>query len=303
MHTERHPTTSTKHRTSNGSKMRTVIGAALTALMTGALIAFTGVAHATTDPVNPINNSTLIEGCPEITDAVDRLYDAYFDRPGDEAGLTYWTERWSTAGIDLVSMSRFFSSSAEFTERYGSLENREYVELVYRNVLHRNPDQNGLAYWTGRLDRGLDRGTLMLLFSESPEFATTSATIPSPFGPFNWLPEGSQFMCTKNGTLWGDLTTARLGDLQVLLTVETAPEYPTTVVHIGGAGHRRADDSALARLHLPATIAGRAEVTPADRTWTGWVRLRASLRNPTPTTRSLIASGPPGTRIVMIVLP
>ena len=53
--------------------------------------------------------------------------------------------------------------------RYGSLTNRQFVEMVYLNVLGRPGDESGIAYWTGRLDSGKTRGAVTG-FSESSEF-------------------------------------------------------------------------------------------------------------------------------------
>ena len=100
---------------------------------------------------------------------VARLYYAYFLRIPDYAGLNYWIGQFR-AGNSLASISNAFASSAEFANRYGALTNSQFVTLVYNNVLGRAPDSAGLAYWTGQLDGGMTRGTMMLNFSESPEY-------------------------------------------------------------------------------------------------------------------------------------
>jgi len=43
------------------------------------------------------------------------------------------------------------------------------VDLVYENVLGRAPSRNDRAFWVGELRRGVSRGRVMTLFSESPE--------------------------------------------------------------------------------------------------------------------------------------
>lgn len=103
-------------------------------------------------------------------DPVARLYKAYFLRTPEPGGLGYWiTAR--RGGRSLLSISEFFAQSAEFRDRYGSLSNAEFVNLVYLNVLGRAGDQGGVAFWNDQLDRGLrSRGSLMTGFSESPEY-------------------------------------------------------------------------------------------------------------------------------------
>ncbi|HEU5085233.1 MAG TPA: glycoside hydrolase family 6 protein [Acidimicrobiales bacterium] len=100
---------------------------------------------------------------------VARLYEAYFLRPPDGEGLAYWT-RLADGGLPVAEISGYFAASAEFAHRYGTLDDPGFVRLVYRNVLRREPDPSGYAYWLGMLRGGLTRGALMLGFSESPEF-------------------------------------------------------------------------------------------------------------------------------------
>lgn len=103
-------------------------------------------------------------------DPVARLYKAYFLRTPEPGGLGYWiTAR--RGGRSLLSISEFFAQSPEFRDRYGSLTNAEFVNLVYLNVLGRAGDQGGVAFWNDQLDRGVrSRGNLMTGFSESPEY-------------------------------------------------------------------------------------------------------------------------------------
>ena len=50
------------------------------------------------------------------------------------------------------------------------LDNGQFVDLVYRNVLGRSPDRAGRAHWVSQLSRGYGRGKMMIGFSESPEY-------------------------------------------------------------------------------------------------------------------------------------
>ncbi len=110
-----------------------------------------------------------------------RLYQAYFLRQSDAGGMEYWLGQ-SRAGLSLQAMSYNFEQSAEFLGRYGSLDNAAFISLVYRNVLCRSPDSDGFNYWLNLLNSGqLNRGELMVLFSESAEFGFTTATRWSVF--------------------------------------------------------------------------------------------------------------------------
>jgi Domain of unknown function (DUF4214) len=101
---------------------------------------------------------------------VTRLYDTMFDRRPDDAGFTFWTNALRTGVVDLEDMAELFVRSPEFRDSYGDLDSGEYVDLLYRNVLDREADPEGRAYWTEGLRSGrLDRDDVALAFSESPE--------------------------------------------------------------------------------------------------------------------------------------
>lgn len=104
-----------------------------------------------------------------VAGIVRRLYLAALTRPGEPTGLYYWDKRlWE--GYSSEQISRAFCASPEFRNRYDGLANRPFVEALYRNVLGRDGDPDGIAYWTGQLDRGLARAAVVVLFADSPEF-------------------------------------------------------------------------------------------------------------------------------------
>lgn len=106
---------------------------------------------------------------------ISRLYLAYFDRAPDYAGLTYWMYQYR-AGMKLEDISEAFAQSAEFAQVYGAKTHAEFVQLVYRNVLGRQPDSAGYAYWLGELNAGrATRGAVMTGFSQSAEYGVSSA--------------------------------------------------------------------------------------------------------------------------------
>ncbi|MEL7159032.1 MAG: DUF4214 domain-containing protein, partial [Actinomycetota bacterium] len=91
---------------------------------------------------------------------ISRLYQAYFLRPPDDDGFTYW-QSTRAGGADLGAISQEFAGSSEFVAAYGNLANPAFVDLVYQNVLGRSPDAAGRAHWIGQLDAGVSRGAVM----------------------------------------------------------------------------------------------------------------------------------------------
>ncbi len=117
---------------------------------------------------------------------VARLYDAIMGRLPDIGGMNTWRAALD-AGTSLVDVTRGFTGSAEFATRYGNPNNTNFVTLLYRNTLEREPDAGGLAYWTGELARGVSRAEAIIGFSESAEeIALTRGVImnesPGSFG-------------------------------------------------------------------------------------------------------------------------
>lgn len=98
-----------------------------------------------------------------------RLYRAFFNREPDIAGAKYWISV-RQQGRSLGSIARAFAGSAEFRRRHGALDDRAFLDVIYRNVLGRDRDQAGLDYWLGRLRAGADRGGVVRWIASAPEF-------------------------------------------------------------------------------------------------------------------------------------
>jgi len=98
-----------------------------------------------------------------------RLYQAAFDRMPDLAGLGYWLGRME-AGVSLAQVAASFVGSAEFGALAGPTATAgDFVTLMYDNVLQRQPDQAGLAYWIDAMEKGMSRADMLVQFSESRE--------------------------------------------------------------------------------------------------------------------------------------
>ncbi len=140
--------------------------------MSGAALSSSSPRPAAAAVDEPVTFEQLA-GLDELTDSharIFRLYWAYFDRTPDPAGALFWIDRYEQCW-DLHRIASFFTESSEFSVTYGPVTDGEFVDLVYRNVLDRSPDDAGRAYWLGRLQEGsISRTRLMLDFSWSDEF-------------------------------------------------------------------------------------------------------------------------------------
>jgi len=99
-----------------------------------------------------------------------RIYKAAFDRVPDLGGLGFWINALDN-GASLTSMASGFTNSVEFESLYGSNNtNKEFVNLMYNNVLDRDADEGGYNFWLEHMDSGtLSREQLLIDFSESTE--------------------------------------------------------------------------------------------------------------------------------------
>lgn len=104
--------------------------------------------------------------------SVVRLYGAVFERLPDRGGFDFWVND----SRNVFEMANEFVVSPEFVRTYGALSDDEFTVEIYRNVLGRDPDAGGLAYWRNRLAGDLDRADLIVFFSDSPEFRSLSQT-------------------------------------------------------------------------------------------------------------------------------
>ncbi len=100
---------------------------------------------------------------------VYRLYQAAFDRTPDKIGFGFWLSV-SDSGYALKGIAQSFIDSAEFTDLYGAgTSNTAFVDALYDNVLHRDGDATGVAFWNSVLDHGTNRADVLIEFAESIE--------------------------------------------------------------------------------------------------------------------------------------
>jgi len=89
-----------------------------------------------------------------LKEKIAGLYVAFFDRAPDESGLNYWINRGQTMSQEVVlnQEAALFATHPSFDRAYGDLDNRSFVEEVYKNTLGREGDEAGINYWTSRLN-------------------------------------------------------------------------------------------------------------------------------------------------------
>ncbi|MEN9868386.1 MAG: hypothetical protein RL748_3976 [Pseudomonadota bacterium] len=98
-----------------------------------------------------------------------RVYQAAFNRTPDLAGLGFWIGALDRQ-VSLQQVAAGFIDSAEFIAIYGNNPGNEaFVTRLYNNVLHREPEPGGYAFWVNALGAGVTRAQVLAEFSESAE--------------------------------------------------------------------------------------------------------------------------------------
>jgi len=87
-------------------------------------------------------------------DAVQKAYIAFYGRPADPTGLTYWADKLDQDGGSFDSLIDAFGNSAEATSLYGSLDSVAKVNALYNQILGRDADVDGLTYYANKLTSG-----------------------------------------------------------------------------------------------------------------------------------------------------
>lgn len=99
-----------------------------------------------------------------------RLYWAALDRRPELGGAQFWLNAYNSGQWDTRRIAAHFVVSEEFVDRYGDPDNSDFTTLIYANVLDREPDTEGFAFWKDQLDRGMSRAEMVLLISNDDEF-------------------------------------------------------------------------------------------------------------------------------------
>jgi len=86
---------------------------------------------------------------------VTEIYVATFGRAPDPVGLGYWVGQVEVGFLTIDQVAQSFFDQSETKAKYPQgTTNAAFITAIYQNVLNRTPDQAGLNYWIGELNRG-----------------------------------------------------------------------------------------------------------------------------------------------------
>lgn len=117
---------------------------------------------------NGLDSVTGFKDNVDLANRISRLYIAAFERFSDADGLQYWFN--ISQETDINSVANAFINSKEFRDTYGELNDLEFIDELYQNVLGRNLDAAGRDYWNGLLETGsVGREQILVGISDSAE--------------------------------------------------------------------------------------------------------------------------------------
>jgi Ca2+-binding RTX toxin-like protein len=83
---------------------------------------------------------------------VQALYLAYFGRPADPEGLTYWTT--ANASSTQAQVADSFAASPEYIASIAGKTTSQIVADYYQRLFNRAPEAAGLTYWVNQINTG-----------------------------------------------------------------------------------------------------------------------------------------------------
>lgn len=87
----------------------------------------------------------------QYTQAIQKLYVAYFSRPADPAGVNYWDSVATQSNGNFATIQNAFSTSTEYRSAYANKSSAEVVDQVYINLFGRHAEAGGLKFWSDAL--------------------------------------------------------------------------------------------------------------------------------------------------------
>lgn len=106
-----------------------------------------------------------------INREIDKLYVGALGRRADRDGAAYW-RRYVRAGGRITDLGALVYGSPEFRQRAGGTD-RGVIDSLYRRILGRAPDAEGMAYWSKSMAAGVTDLDVSSAFFASIESRTT----------------------------------------------------------------------------------------------------------------------------------
>lgn len=156
---------------------------------------------------NLMQKYSIVPGSIKLTDPVDlspdlvcfvkRLYNLTLSREPDAGGLSYYVSKLYHKSMTGAEILHNFIFSAEFVSR--KVNANQYLEILYRATLNREPDSGGLSWYLTQLMNGYSRLYVLSCFINSTEFGSYVAAYRIDKGQIALRPDDKPY----NGIVYG----------------------------------------------------------------------------------------------------
>jgi hypothetical protein len=103
----------------------------------------------------------------KVESFVKRLYNIALDREAEPGGLAHFTDRLITGDYTASYVIQFMLLDApEFLMKKHT--NEKFIEICYRAFLDRMPDDDGMVYWSGQMNKGYSKRWVMANILNAP---------------------------------------------------------------------------------------------------------------------------------------
>ena len=200
------------------------------------------------------------------------LYIAYFGRPGDPSGRTFWTSSASATGEDVANG---FAKEAEYTTATAGQSVAQIVNGFYQNLFGRNAEVAGLNYWVGEIAAGrtTTQQAGLTIASEAlnavPANSDTVAlqskiTAAQQFT--NQVETSTASILAYTGTAAIATGVSYLNGVTTTATIPTAAATTATVAALATTGVGSSNTLELSAFQDLATVSGYNQLTGAGGT-------------------------------------
>ncbi len=99
---------------------------------------------------------------------VNNFYNKCYGSYPDKDILDYWVAELESGSVSIDDMAEHFILDEDSKNK--NLSDKEYVNLLYRALLNREADENGMRYWINRLNEESNRDVILHDFLDSFEY-------------------------------------------------------------------------------------------------------------------------------------
>jgi hypothetical protein len=164
------------------------------------LVAGTNPATATPQPATPYSSY------------VGSLYNNILGRQADPSGQQYWENQLNTGATTTQDMLNNFAGSQEYQNLYKS-DPTKAVSGLYQAALDRTPEAEGLKYWTGQAQQGMNPNQIASQFASSPEFQNRNAIFNSYLNYTGEAPGAEQYASAQKALAQGKTLSDVTGEI------------------------------------------------------------------------------------------